>query len=189
MASDEFTTLIEPHHGELRAARANAGLSAAELRDGMELVAGVVPPLDGTTVEPLDVGGVPCEWVRPAAAVANDACVLYLHGGGYVIGSCNTHRALASHLAGRTGLPVLVVDYRLAPEHAYPAALDDALIAYEWLLDPGLRSRSHRRVRRLGGRRAHPRDPARAARSRPAVAGIRRSDLAVDRSHPLGRRR
>ena len=103
----------------------------------MESVAGVVPPLDGTTVEPIDVGGVPCEWVRPGAAVANDACVLYLHGGGYVIGSCNTHRALVSHLAGRTGLPILVVDYRLAPEHAYPAALDDALIAYEWLLTQG----------------------------------------------------
>ena len=136
MASDAFTMLIELIRTNF-APMSDANLSAAELRAGMESVAGVVSPLPGTTVEPIDVGGVPSEWVRPAAAVAPDTCVLYLHGGGYVIGSCNTHRALASHLAGRAGLPVLVVDYRLGPEHPYPAAVDDALTAYEWLLDAG----------------------------------------------------
>lgn len=136
MASDAFTLLIDLIRTNF-SPMSDANLSASELRAGIESVAGAVAPLDGTTVEPIEVGGVPSEWVRPGGAVAPDACVLYLHGGGYVIGSCNTHRALASHLARRTGLPVLVVDYRLGPEHPYPAAVDDALTAYEWLLAEG----------------------------------------------------
>jgi epsilon-lactone hydrolase len=113
-------------------------LSASDLRAGMESMVGALPLLDGTTVEVVDVDGVPAEWVRPEVNVAPDACVLYLHGGGYAIGSCNTHRALASHLAARIGISVLVIDYRLAPEHPYPAAVDDAITAYEWLLGAGL---------------------------------------------------
>jgi acetyl esterase/lipase len=109
-----------------------AALPATELRARMESMVGTLPLLDGTTVETVDIDGVPAEWVRPAV-VAADACILYLHGGGYVIGSCNTHRPLASHLAARSGLPLLVVDYRLGPEHRYPAAVGDALAAYAWL--------------------------------------------------------
>jgi epsilon-lactone hydrolase len=115
----------------------DATLSAAEMRAGIESMLGSQALIDGTTVETVDVGGVPSEWVRPATVVASDACVLYLHGGGYAIGSCNTHRPLASHLAARAGLAVLVIDYRLAPEHPYPAAVDDALTAYAWLLARG----------------------------------------------------
>jgi acetyl esterase/lipase len=136
MASDAFTMLVELIRTNL-GPMSDTDLSANELRAGMESMAGVVLPVAGSIIEPLSVDGVPCEWVRPAAVVAPDACVLYLHGGGYVIGSCNTHRAMASHLATRTGLAVLVVDYRLAPEHPYPAAVDDALTAYEWLLAEG----------------------------------------------------
>jgi len=115
--------------------RANA--PAAELRADMESMVGALGLLDGTTVEPVDADGVRAEWVRPAVVGLPGACMLYLHGGGYVIGSCNTHRALASHLAARAGMPLLVADYRLAPEHPYPAALDDALSAYTWLLARG----------------------------------------------------
>jgi monoterpene epsilon-lactone hydrolase len=60
--------------------------------------------------------------------------VLSLHGGGYTIGSCGTHRALAAHLSAATGGPVVTVDYRLAPEHPFPAAIDDARTAWTWLL-------------------------------------------------------
>lgn len=136
MASDAFSTVVELIRQNF-AYLGDVELSARELRAGMESMVGAMPVLDGTTVEPLSVEGVPSEWVRPGVVVAPDACVLYLHGGGYVIGSCNTHRPLASHLACRTGLPVLVVDYRLAPEHPYPSAVDDALTAYEWLLARG----------------------------------------------------
>jgi acetyl esterase/lipase len=114
-----------------------ATASAVELRAGMEAMVGAMPLVEGTVVETVMAGGVPSEWVRPGTPVATDSCVLYLHGGGYVIGSVNTHRGLASHLAARTGLAVLVVDYRLGPEHPFPAALDDALAAYEWVLGQG----------------------------------------------------
>jgi monoterpene epsilon-lactone hydrolase len=136
MASDTFSTVVELIRQNFADA-GDVGLSAQQLRAGMESMVGAIPVLAGTTVEPVSVDGVPSEWVRPEVVVAPDACVLYLHGGGYVIGSCNTHRPVASHLACRTGLPVLLVDYRLAPEHPYPAAVDDALTAYEWLLARG----------------------------------------------------
>lgn len=139
MASDAFTMLIDLVRANF-APLGDADQSAQALRAGIESAAGAMPLVDGTTVESLSVAGVRCEWVRPAEVVVPDACVLYLHGGGYVIGSCNTHRPLASHLANRTGLPVLLVDYRLAPEHPYPAALDDALSTYEWLLTHGFDS-------------------------------------------------
>ncbi len=78
------------------------------------------------------------EWVR-AAGVPADApgAVLYLHGSGYVMCSAATHRGLASRLSRHTGLPVFVVDYRLAPRHPFPAAADDARTAWDWLLDAG----------------------------------------------------
>jgi epsilon-lactone hydrolase len=136
VASEMFTMVVDII-GQTTATLNEETLSAQELRAGMEAMVGALPLLEGTTVEPVSAGGVPSEWVRPAAVAAPDACILYLHGGGYVIGSCNTHRPLASHLATRTGLPVLLVDYRLGPEHPYPAAVDDALTAYAWLLAQG----------------------------------------------------
>jgi epsilon-lactone hydrolase len=136
MASEMFAMVVDLI-GQSTAMLDEASLSAQELRAGMESMVGALPLLDGTTVEVVDVDGVPSEWVRPAVVAAPDACILYLHGGGYVIGSCNTHRPLASHLAARTGLPVLLVDYRLGPEHVFPAAVDDALAAYGWLLGQG----------------------------------------------------
>jgi len=91
-----------------------------------------LPP--DTTVEPVTAGGRPAEWIRPAGA-RGDAALLYLHGGGYVIGSPRSHRHLAEALARSAGIACLLPDYRLAPEHCFPAALDDALTAYRWLLE------------------------------------------------------
>ncbi|MDB5269584.1 MAG: hypothetical protein JWP58_2624 [Hymenobacter sp.] len=76
------------------------------------------------------------EWLRPRAAHPTRA-LLYLHGGGYVLGSLNTHRSLVGSLAQRTGLNVLTINYRKAPDHPFPAALDDARRAYRWLLRHG----------------------------------------------------
>jgi len=86
------------------------------------------------TVEPVTAGDTPAEWIRPAGA-RGDAALLYLHGGGYVIGSPRSHRHLAEALARSAGIACLLPDYRLAPEHCFPAALDDALTAYRWLLE------------------------------------------------------
>jgi len=92
---------------------------------------------DGVEVELAAVGGVPGEWVR-AKRARNDAALLYLHGGGYVVGSSKSHRHLAAALSEASGLPVFAADYRLAPENPFPAAVEDAVAAYKGLLDSGL---------------------------------------------------
>ena len=88
------------------------------------------------TVERLEVAGRPAEWVLVPASRPGRV-VLYLHGGGYVIGSIRSHRHLAADIARAAAAAVLLVDYRLAPEHPFPAAVDDWLGAYRWLLDQG----------------------------------------------------
>lgn len=80
--------------------------------------------------------GVPLEIVR-AGPAPTASVVLYLHGGAYCLGSPRTHRSLTSRLALQGCADVVVPDYRLAPEHPYPAALDDALATYRWLLSRG----------------------------------------------------
>jgi len=118
---------------------AGSGLGAGSIDDqraGMEATAGAVPPPDTVVVEPTTVAGRPAEWVTPRAG-ASDRVVLYLHGGGYCIGSLATHRNLVSRLALAYGGRVLNLDYRLAPEHPFPAAVDDAVGAYRELLDSG----------------------------------------------------
>jgi monoterpene epsilon-lactone hydrolase len=105
-------------------------------RAALERESAKAPLPTGVDVTPVDAGGVPGEWVQvQGGAAAGDApAVLYLHGGGFVMGSCASHRALAAHLSKVTGGPVLTIDYRLAPEHPFPAALDDARTAWHWLL-------------------------------------------------------
>jgi len=88
-------------------------------------------------VEAVQAGGVPGEWLVPPGARI-DAAVLYLHGGGYVIGSPRSHRHVAAAIASAAGIAALLPDYRLAPEHPYPAAVDDAVAAYVWLLRRGI---------------------------------------------------
>ncbi len=84
------------------------------------------------------LGGVPSvRWSEPDAPPVRAGAVLYLHGGGFTVGSPRTHRALAAWLARETGVPVHLADYRLAPEHPFPAALDDALAAYDALCAQG----------------------------------------------------
>ncbi|HME46573.1 alpha/beta hydrolase [Mycobacterium sp.] len=87
----------------------------------------------GTVTRAMILGGRPAEKVTVGAD--NGTAVLYLHGGGYTIGSLATHRSLAAHIARDAGAAVYVLDYRLAPEHPYPAAPDDAVAAFCDLLD------------------------------------------------------
>ncbi len=82
--------------------------------------------------------GVPCEWVIPAG-MGSERVILYLHGGAYNAGSTRSHRALAANIAYAAHARALTIDYRLAPEHPYPAALVDAFSAYKWLLESGIR--------------------------------------------------
>jgi monoterpene epsilon-lactone hydrolase len=93
---------------------------------------------DGVSYEEVDAGGVPAMWVVPEGA--DDERVLeYVHGGGYVICSMHTHRRMVGHIAKAAGIRALNVDYRLAPEHPHPAAVDDSVAAYRWLLAQGFR--------------------------------------------------
>lgn len=94
----------------------------------------------GATCEKVDAGGVPAEWVT-APGCDPARAVLYLHGGGYAIGSINTHRRLAYDISAASSARVLVIDYRLAPEHPFPAALDDTTQAWRWLLEQGFSAR------------------------------------------------
>lgn len=91
---------------------------------------------EGIQVEPLSVAGMPAEWLVPEGAARENA-ILYMIGGGYISGSCNDHRAMVAKLAKGSGTPVLMFNHRLAPEDPYPAALEDALAAYAWLLAEG----------------------------------------------------
>lgn len=90
----------------------------------------------GVCLKNVSAYGVPSDWLEPDDAVAGRA-VLYLHGGAYVICSPSTHRGLAGHIALTSQARVLLIDYRLAPENPFPAALEDALAGYRWLLEQG----------------------------------------------------
>jgi monoterpene epsilon-lactone hydrolase len=113
------------------------GADIATLRARVERTAPPVLPWAGVRVVPVRAGGVTAEWLTPKHA-AKDRVLLYLHGGAWVMGSPRTHRALVADLARRAGVRALSLDYRLAPEHPYPAALDDAVAAYDWLLASGI---------------------------------------------------
>ena len=120
-----------------RASADDVGLDA--IRSALEeLHARFAPPPD-VTIAPVIAGGVPALRVTPAAPeqAPSQATVLFLHGGGYVAGSAFGYRHLAGAVAAAAQAPVLAIDYRLAPEHPYPAALQDAVNAYLWLRDTG----------------------------------------------------
>ena len=90
------------------------------------------------TVEKVSAGGVPAEWTATPGADRGSA-ILYLHGGGYVIGSLDSHRHVAAEAGRASGVRSLAIDYRMAPEHPFPAAVEDALAAYRFLLDSGIK--------------------------------------------------
>jgi len=87
----------------------------------------------GIKVVEVSAGGVPAEWLIPTG-ITNEKVVLYLHGGSYVAGSINSHRSLAANIAIASKARALIIDYRLAPEHPHPAAVEDAMAAYRWLI-------------------------------------------------------
>lgn len=107
------------------------------MRRRLDRFARLVPVAGGVDVERLRFAGMAAEWLRPPGA-ADRPVLLYLHGGAYVLGSCDSHRHLVSHIARAAGVTALLPEYRLAPEHPFPAALEDAVRAYSELLDTGV---------------------------------------------------
>ena len=112
-----------------------AGADVHAMRDAYEALHAQFAPPPEVTVRPVSAGGVSSLLVSPPDQPATS--ILYLHGGGYMLGSAFGYRHLAGALALAADAGALVPDYRLAPEHAFPAAVDDALSAYRWLLDRG----------------------------------------------------
>jgi acetyl esterase/lipase len=133
MASEQLETIVTM----LKAAPFTEAPTIEEMRAGMASFIGVMPLPDGATFERVDAAGVPAEWTA-AAGTAPLPVVLYVHGGGYCLGSIETHRNLCVNISAATGGRVLSLDYRLAPEHPFPAAVDDAVAAFGWLLDRGV---------------------------------------------------
>lgn len=90
-------------------------------------------------IEPVLAGNVSGEWIKSKVSTGQEPVLLYLHGGAFIVGSCLSSRCMSVHLAKASGLPVLSINYRLAPEHPFPASIEDAIAAYRWLLASGVR--------------------------------------------------
>jgi acetyl esterase/lipase len=124
------------------AQRASAKLSAEHRfrRNRRFLAADRSKPGPAVQIKAEQLAGLPVEWVTPSSLAKPDTApiCLYLHGGAFVMGGLNSHRDLAAQLAQRAQIRLLMVDYRLAPEHPFPAALDDALAVYRALLAQGI---------------------------------------------------
>ncbi|WP_337883168.1 alpha/beta hydrolase [Chromobacterium haemolyticum] len=118
------------------------GLTAQEMRErSAKWARGEAKPPRGWRVRKLDAQALRGEWIEPEAAERREATgrvILYLHGGGYCFCSPVTHRGVAAALAREADARAFSLDYRLAPEHPFPAAVDDALAAYQALLDEGV---------------------------------------------------
>jgi acetyl esterase/lipase len=130
MASEQLNKVIE----RIKSQPQNPSASIEQRRAGMERISERVPA--DVICEKVSAGGVNAEWISAPGASA-DRVILYLHGGGYVVGSINTHRAMVSRIARASNARALAIDYRLAPEHPFPAAVDDTIAAYRWLLAQG----------------------------------------------------
>jgi epsilon-lactone hydrolase len=107
-----------------------------QIRRGFEEMLTQFPPAPGVVFKEESLDGLPGIWCVPPDA-AESGVLLYLHGGGYVVGSAKAYTTMVSWLAARLKARVLILDYRLAPENPYPAAPEDALKAYRWLLKQG----------------------------------------------------
>lgn len=108
-------------------------LSLAKIRQGFEKLMADFPAAPDVRFDEFSIGKLSAAWVYTPGCT-KDQVILFFHGGGYISGSFYSHQDLIGRLAKATGCTVLAVDYRLAPEHPFPAALEDALLSYEFLI-------------------------------------------------------
>jgi len=133
MASNELQAILDT----LKSSPKIGDLSIEEQSAQMEVGLTQFKVPTDVRCEPVNAGGVPAEWIT-APGVNTERVIYYLHGGGYAYGSINTHREMVSRLSRAASARVLIIDYRLAPENPFPAALDDSVAAYRWLLSVGV---------------------------------------------------
>lgn len=137
-----FTFVLRYGHllrGQLkRTSLIDRDTSIPELRRQTSRSTGLMGRLpEEVQISAANIDGLNAEWLE-LPTTTRDCALLYFHGGGYVIGSAESHRAIVAKYVVGADIPALVPDYRLAPEHPYPAALDDAIAAYCYLLDQGI---------------------------------------------------
>jgi epsilon-lactone hydrolase len=128
---ENFHKLFAPHVATLRA------MSIVERRASIETTMEPIPLAPGCATESLDLSGVPAEKITHATAVPGKV-LLHLHGGGFFAGSIKSYRHVVSRFAVAAHVTAYHLDYRLAPEHPFPAALEDAMAAYKQLLAMGI---------------------------------------------------
>jgi len=133
MASPQLEKIVQM----MRSRPARDDTPIEEVRAGMEALAGILPLPEDVRCEPVDAGGIPGEWVS-ALGADPDRVIYHLHGGAYCVGSIKTHREMVSRIARAAAARALIIEYRLAPEHPFPAAIEDATAACRWLLSTGV---------------------------------------------------
>ncbi len=132
MPSEQLHTIVQL----LRSRPVQREISFQEARRAFEQTAWLFAPPKDVRSESVDAAGVPGEWISTPES-EDGRTIYYLHGGGYSMGSVNTHRSLISRICRAARARAFAIDYRLAPEHPFPAAVEDATAAYRWLLSAG----------------------------------------------------
>ena len=115
--------------------------SVDEFRERIDKASAKVKLPKNVLSQKISVEGLNAEWLIPQNPL-KDKVLLYIHGGGFISGSCLTHRMHVAKFANECQIKSLVFDYRLAPEYPFPAALDDCVMAYKWLLNQGVKARN-----------------------------------------------
>jgi epsilon-lactone hydrolase len=119
-----------------RTSRVNAEQPIEQMRERLDKMGTRLRLPRQSVIEQIEVAGLPAEWITPPAY--DERIILYLHGGAYSVGSCASHRGIAAHIARASRARALLPEYRLAPEHRFPAALDDVIAVYRELLEDGM---------------------------------------------------
>lgn len=138
MASPQSEAIRQMLREQKDAAKKGPPPSIEEQRKQLDYLGSFVPLESDVTVERTQIAGVRGEWISTPNA-RSDQVLFYLHGGAYCLGSCDSHRGLASRLARACESRALVIEYRLAPEHPFPAALEDSTAVYRELVRSGVR--------------------------------------------------
>ena len=134
-----FIWLIRNRHllkMKLKAEVVDSNFSVTKFREEVDKVTAKMKMPKGVMIKKEKINYFKAEWIIPEKPIEGKV-LLYIHAGGFISGSCNTHRMHVAKFAKRSQLKSLVFDYRLAPEHPFPAGLDDCVKAYKWLLEKG----------------------------------------------------
>jgi acetyl esterase/lipase len=129
MASPQLQAIIQA----FRDRPVDKSRTIEQSRADMEQLLEIFPVPVDVSVEAVDAGGVPAAWIGVPNSIEKKV-LYFLHGGGYATGSIKTHTEMVSRICRAAGLRALLIDYRLAPEHPFPAAVEDAATAYRWLV-------------------------------------------------------